>query len=1034
MKKIDKNNIEDILALTPIQEGMLFHYLKDPGSDLHFEQLSLDITGKIDFHLLEQAWNRVIENNEMLRTLFRWEKMKAPSQIVLKQHGLKPTYIDLADKKSIQKQNALEQVKKNDQKEKFDLTGVPFRVTLVKLEENKYVMIVSNHHILYDGWSNGIILAEFFQVYNGLCLGEAALDLPVKTKFKEFVKWLQNQGTNEQEDFWKGYLQGFDPCDPLPMKKIGKKKITGPGIYHMRLGEERTRRIKDFVKKNKITLAAYIYTCWGILLQQYNNSRDVTFDTTISTRPAVIKGIENMVGLFINTLPLRIKSQGEENILTCLKQTYRHLQEREKYKTLSTGVINEYLEEAKKYLFFDTLLVIENYPLDKIFLQNKGNLTVDSYSIVGMTQYDLTVLFTFFEHIEARITYNQTLFDRESISKLCDHFVLILDEILNQPGKRVHEIAVVPEEDRKSFFRYINQRQTPEKNRIAAEYTAPGDPVEEKLAAIWSKVLRVDQSTVSVNENFFNFGGHSLKAALLVANIHKQLNVKMPLAQIFKSPTIKTMAQYIKGAVRDRFESIPSTAEKEQYELSSAQKRLYFLQQMDENNTGYNMPSALVCEGTLDVTVLENVFKQLIRRHESLMTSFHPGDGAPVQKIHKEVKFGIECYREEAKNEHACIIKNFIRPFDLSRAPLLRVVLIDALANSNPHQRESPVSRYILVVDMHHIISDGSSLGILWEEFMTLYTSVYSKSGAGKALPVLRLQYKDYSEWQYRGKKTEALRKQEQFWLKQFETGVPELNLPADFPRPEVQDFSGASQGFRINSEDTRELKKLAIEQEATLYMVLLAIFNIFLAKISGQEDIVIGTPAAGRQHADLERIIGMFVNSIALRNYPRGHKSFVRFLGRVKERTLAAFDNQDYQFEDLVEKLVVKRDLSHHPLFDVAFSFQNMDIQSIALAIPGLDTEMELPGLKLKPYQYENRVSKLDLNLVGYETEKELHFIFEYRTKLFKKETIELMIDSFMVLVKSVIHDVHGEIQHLDCKTAFEKELNKIENIEFKL
>jgi hypothetical protein len=455
---------------------------------------------------------------------------------------------------------------------------------------------------------------------------------------------------------------------------------------------------------------------------------------------------------------------------------------------------------------------------------------------------------------------------------------------------------------------------------------------------------------------------------------------------------------------------------------------------MVENNTGYNMPSALVCEGTLDVAKLENVFKQLIRRHESLRTSFHLGDGAPAQKIHKEVEFGIEYYREEGKEEHVSIIKNFIRPFDLSRAPLLRVVLIHFLASSNPHQRESSVNRYILVVDMHHIISDGSSMGIFLEEFMTLYTNAYSNSDVRKALPGLRPQYKDYSEWQYREKQTEAMRKQEEFWLKQFETGVPELKLPADFPRPGVQDFSGASQSFKINSEDTRELKKLAIEQETTLYMVLLAIFNIFLAKISGQEDIVIGTPVAGRQHADLERIIGMFVNSIALRNYPRGHKSFVRFLRQVKERTLGAFDNQDYQFEELVERLVVKRDLSRHPLFDVAFSFQNMDIQSIALAIPGLETEMELPGLKLKPYQYENRVSKLDINLVGFETEKELHFILEYCTRLFKKETIELMIDSFIVLVMSVINDVHCEIQHLDYSTAFEKELNKIEDIEFKL
>ena len=262
--------------------------------------------------------------------------------------------------------------------------------------------------------------------------------------------------------------------------------------------------------------------------------------------------------------------------------------------------------------------------------------------------------------------------------------------------------------------------------------------------------------------------------------------------------------------------------------------------------------------------------------------------------------------------------------------------------------------RHIFLVDMHHIISDGMSTQVLVQDFSALYS--------GKELPEIKLQYKDYAEWQNRERVSKKILEQGEYWKKEYEGEIPVLELPTDYARPSVQGFEGNSINFEINSETSGALKALALETGATLYIVLLALYKIFLAKLSSREDIVIGSPVAGRRHADLEKIIGMFVNTLALRNYPSGEKKFMDFLEEVKEIALKGFENQEYQYEDLVEQIPVNRDAGRNPLFDTMFVLQNTGFQ-----------EIEIPGLKLVPYEYENKTSKFDLTLTGVEVEEKL-------------------------------------------------------------
>jgi amino acid adenylation domain-containing protein len=524
------------------------------------------------------------------------------------------------------------------------------------------------------------------------------------------------------------------------------------------------------------------------------------------------------------------------------------------------------------------------------------------------------------------------------------------------------------------------------------EYVSPKNAIERKLSRIWSDILELDK--ISVKNNFFKIGGHSLNVMSLTYKIHKEFDVKISLAEIFKNPTLEKQAEIIKNKIIDEFAAIAAVEKNEFYPLSSAQKRLYILQQFVAENISYNETQVIMLQGFLEIEKIGRTFRKLLERHEILRTSFVNVNDNPVQRIYKNVKFNIE-YSESSEENTGGLIKSFISPFDLSTAPLFRVSLIKV-----------GETKHILVVDIHHIISDRVSLATLIQEFMTLY--------GGRDLSSLRVQYKDYSGWQNSDERIELLKNQEKFWVKEFAGEIPVLILPIDFPRPEIQDFEGRVIGFEIGSEESQLLKQLALKEESSLFMVLLTMYNILLSKLSGQEDIVVGTPIAGRSHADLEHIIGMFVNTLALRNFPGGKQSFKELLYHIKTRSLQAFENQDFQFEDLVEKVEVTRDAGRNPLFDVMLVLQNVEFKPL-----------EIPGLQLSAFDFEKKQSKFDLTLTGGEFGDKLFFSFEYSTKLFKEETIKRYIKYFRKIISSVLENPGKKI--FEIEIILEEEKGKI-------
>jgi hypothetical protein len=408
---------------------------------------------------------------------------------------------------------------------------------------------------------------------------------------------------------------------------------------------------------------------------------------------------------------------------------------------------------------------------------------------------------------------------------------------------------------------------------------------------------------------------------------------------------------------------------------------------MELESTAYNMPIILQLEGILDIDRLEGTFRKLIQRHESLRTSFLLIQEEAVQKIHGEVEFKIERYDLNAAGtgkKPGHIIQRFVRAFDLSKAPLLRVGLLNITGQT-----------YILMVDMHHIISDGISQALLIENFMTYYQ--------GDELPPLNLQYRDFSGWQWKNLRSDHFKKQEEYWLNRFKGDIPVLDISTDFPRPAVQRFEGYTINSEVEEMLTGKLKAVAAEQGVTLYMILLAIYTLLLSKYTNQTDIIVGSPAAGRRHNDLDSIVGMFINVLLMRNTVDPKKSFGEFLEEVKYNTLQAFENQDYSIDTLSGQLDIKRDASRNPLYEAIFAILNIETRAFAI-----------PGLELKPFQYPHETIKTDLRLGIEEAGEKLITTLTYSTALFKRDTAENMLRDYVEIIEQVVTNKYIKMEDI--------------------
>ncbi|HLP48534.1 MAG TPA: condensation domain-containing protein [Candidatus Kapabacteria bacterium] len=521
---------------------------------------------------------------------------------------------------------------------------------------------------------------------------------------------------------------------------------------------------------------------------------------------------------------------------------------------------------------------------------------------------------------------------------------------------------------------------------IGAVYVTPRTDIEKQVAEVWQDHLGIDN--IGINDDFFELGGDSLKAITLTGKLQKLMKVEVSLPEFFNNPTIKQLGEFIiSTAEHKELANIESVEMKEYYALSSAQERLFIMHSLRPMDTAYNIARGFGLKGNIDIKHIESVIEKLICRQESLRSSFKIINNKPAQIIHEHIDFKIQYYDiQDDPSRRIEIIRHFVQPFDLAKPPLFRGGLI-----------KIGKKQFLLIYDFHHIIVDLHSLVIAFtKDFQSLY--------GGKELAPLKIQYKDYSEWQNSRKESIELKRQEEYWLAQFKKEISALNLPIDYELLEQQNFDGGWHFFDIDFSLLKTFKKLLQTEEVTLFMGMMAVYNILLFKLSGQNDIVVGTPIAGRKHPDLYDIIGMFVNMLPLRNFPENEKTFTHFLKELKNNALDAFQNQDYQFDDLIEKLALPRNLNKHPLFDVNFTLQTADLKK------NRPISLENSFMEL-----ETSASKFDLSLELMETDEAMKCKFEYKTALFRHETIKRWADYFLEILRIVSQDKNILVKNIN-------------------
>ncbi|WP_083208845.1 non-ribosomal peptide synthetase [Brevibacillus laterosporus] len=598
--------------------------------------------------------------------------------------------------------------------------------------------------------------------------------------------------------------------------------------------------------------------------------------------------------------------------------------------------------------------------------------------------------------VDELVTY---LNQRLPVYMVPEHFYTLSSMPLSPSGKV----------DRKSLAQQARSLMTTE-SRI---YISPNTPTEKAVVKIWAKVLQIEEARISINDDFFALGGHSLIAIKVINQVQKQLEAKIELKDLFQYRTVERLAVFIDEQattntayqVSKDIDKLPHVIEQEHYTLSNAQKRLWFLEKWNNSVGVYHVPLQMKIKPGLDPDLFRQALEILINRHEILRTTFLEFQGEPRQVIHNS--FELALYHKDLSHLHEeqqkALIEEEIRndmkeSFDLSNGPLFRISLY-SLSDELSH----------LYLNFHHLITDEWSIQLFLQECIEVYQA--QEQGKKPSLQPIESRYIDYAEWQEQKLREGYWKAEEAYWLEQLKGPLPVLELPLDFIRPKEQTFEGETVDFPLTKKLTQQLKEVGKAESVTMNMLLLSAYFKLLSHFSGQEDIIVGTPIAGRIHEAVEHIQGFFVNTLAIRMNFQGVDTLHQLIQKVKETTLAAYHHQAYPFDSLIELINPDRMENQTPIFSTMFTYEN-------------DLNLQQGDYQLEVLPCDINTSKFDLSLAVYEKNQQLHLAFEYNKDLFTQDTISRFADSLEKILEAFINQRLSAPHLLDLLTDEEKQL----------
>ena len=988
----------------------VLHELEPNLTAYHISNI-VPLQGAIDVQATQQAFNTLVQRHESLRTTFVIVNGQPYQQIQsLENNGFSVQFTDLEGQEDAQEQAAAlvnEVVNKP-----FNLqTGPLLRVHLIKVNAESSLLALCMHHIISDGWSMNVLTNEVLNAYTALNNGQP-VNLPaLRIQYKDYTLWqlerVAQESTNRHKQYWLNQFTTKVPVLHLPTDNPRPALKTHNGSYLQAGVNANTRQqLQRMANQQGASMYMVSLAATYALMYQYTGQTDMVLGTPTAGRDHA--DLEPLIGFMVNTLPLRVQFDATKSFTQLLQQVKEVLLAGQEHQVYPFDLLVEELDgqqDISRSALFDVLVSMQNItgggqdsaPAQEVeFEEGQAQEVTDKQG----SKFDLTFDFTDADHgLFVNLNYNTDLFERQRMEGLLANWAKLLKAIAAYPEVRLDEMDdPLSAQERQQLAQAA--QSTPATQQEEAPYAAPETETEKVLVQIWEEVL--NRTPIGIDDNFFEKGGHSLKAARMMAHVYKELHVQLALAHIFENPTVRQLAQVVDTLEKTAVVAIEPIANAEHYAVSHAQKRLWLADQLGQGQAAFNIPGTYMFEGALNKDALEKAFNTLIERHEILRTTFISVEGQPRQVVHPAQKqsFKLEYVDLQGQENIEQLVANrmdqdTVKPFKLDQGPLLRVQLLQTAPET-----------HVLIMNMHHIISDGWSMEVLQGEVTTLYQAY--KEGQENPLPPLTLQYKDFAAWQNQLLDQAQGSPAYNYWMQRFDGQLPKLMLPTDRTRPAIKTYNGAVMGFQLSQELSQQFMQLSNQKGGSLFMGLLSAYYILLYRLSGQHDLVVGSPIAGRSQAELESQIGIYLNLLALRQQLAPNETVASLLDKVIENTMGAFQHQSYPFDKLVEDLDVERDDSRSPLFDVLLQLQNMQVDD--KRGEGLDAD----NLAVGTLKTDVRLSKYDLTFSFYETEQGMFFNVEYNTDLFDAATIEGLGKAMDAIMEQMVQNPDASIDSL--------------------
>jgi amino acid adenylation domain-containing protein len=964
------------------QRRLWFLNQLEPESPAYNMPAVLRFLGPLAVPALAASLGEIVRRHEILRTSFVLHG-EEPVQVVTPQAGpfVLPE-VDLGALPGPARETEAERLAREEARRPFDLGQGLCRFRLLRLSPGEHRLWVNLHHAAADGWSLGILVGELAALYAVPAGAPSPLpELPVQ--FGDYAAWQRRWAAGEGElAWWRERLAGPLPHLNLPADRprlLPRPTGDRGAVASARLAPELDAALLDLAHRQGATRFMVLAVGLAALLGRYAGGEDLLLGTPVANRRQ--PQVEGLIGPFLNLLLLRIDLSGDPAFGELVARVRSATLGALAHQDLPFERLVEELHPQHGLArgpLFQVLLALEEAPLAKPALAGL-DLEVLPLS-TGTAKFELALTVTAggsSSGLAVAAEYAADLFDGSTIERLLRDFAALLAGAVAGPDRALSELSPLrPGERQQLLAAGQPDRRTP--LRPAPAYVSPRGPIEERLAELWRDLLGIER--VSANDSFFDLGGHSLLATRLLVRVRAAFGTDLSLPVLAEAPTLSGLARRIVAALRDSRSPVlpPVVAAPRPAPLSFAQRRLWFLHQLEPESPAYNMPAAVRLRGTLDAGALALSLGEIVARHEALRTRIVLAGEEPLQAPEPPGLFALPLADlaalpaplQEAEGRRIAVQEARLPFADLARSAPCRFRLV----------RLGPAD-HLLLATFHHLVMDGWSLGVFVRELTLLYPAFFV--GRPSPLPPLRVQYADWAVWQQRWAAGEG---ELAWWRERLAGELPDASLPADRPYPIALSGRGAVRSLALPPGLSPALAALGREERTTLFMTLAAGFLALLSRWTGAEDLLLGTPVANRRAPEIEEGIGLFVNTVVLRGDLSGRPDFRTLLGRVREEVLGAYGHQDLPFERLVEVLHRRR------LFQAVFTLEE----------PLLETA-RLPGLALERMETASGTAKFDLTLNLTHSGEGLGASLEYATDLFDATTVERLLGVFAILLSGV-------------------------------